>query len=110
MTVSYRCTFHDCPDGGLTFDNEREWKDHLDEKHPITCTSTNCRNLAAYRYNPGAPGSYYYCAECADRSWDENETMRERIRRVTRTANENTERLPHHHPLERRLRKREAPS
>lgn len=106
MTETYRCTSYDCPDGGLKFDDRNEWMAHLDESHPITCTTWSCDNLAAYRYESGR-GYYYYCAEHAEESWPDNDTMKERIERETRSANEKAKQLPDDHPLEKRLQEKE---
>lgn len=103
MTVTFRCPEYDCPDGGLVTTDEDEMKEHLDKKHPLKCTRWKCDGLAAYKYHNGR-GYYHYCAEHAAKTWPNNEFMRKRIERVTRTANEDAERLPEDHPLEQTLR------
>jgi hypothetical protein len=105
--VTYSCSTYSCPDGGRTFEDEDQWRDHLDKKHPKTCTKWMCDNLAAYKYQSGR-GNYYYCADHAAKSWPNNETMRGRIKRVKRTVNEEAERLPYRHPLEQKLREMES--
>lgn len=103
MTIRYHCSSVTCPDGGRVFEEEEEFKAHLDLEHKIRCTTNGCEGLAAYCYNPGAAGSYFYCAECVDSEWERNGTLRERVSRVTRTANSDAEKLPQDHPAEQRL-------
>ncbi len=105
---------YECSQHGLETGDEAEFGRHVQESHPFRCSGTvthgNLRGerpLAAYRYFNGKY-SYFYCAECADRDWGDNETFRNRVVRVERAANQDAERLPGDHPVERVIAEREG--
>lgn len=96
-----------CTGHSVEYTDREEYEAHKDERHPKVCDFFRRRHdhqpvLAAYRYRDGQSFNDY-CAECAEREWDENEEFREKAERQPRTANEDAERLPDDHPLEQQL-------
>lgn len=99
------CTGHD-----FESRSERDYKEHKSKHHPIWCDQHGIGVYvkAACRY---FNGKYYYdyCADHADSAWDRNGTFRERVERVPREANDDADRLPDDHPVEKKIREDAEP-
>ena len=82
------CRHHD-----LRFETRDEWKQHRLEEHPLPCSMSACKQIAAYS---SVNGPHSYCAECAASTTAPGY----RYERVERPANADAPRLPDDHPME----------
>lgn len=90
--------YGECRSCELEFEDKGEWEWHFRENHPLTCSKTGCKRVAAYRT---ANGSRYsgaaYCAPHMDSTGHEPWYV---YNWVLDPANDHAPRLPEDHPIE----------